>query len=68
MRLIASLAVVVAGMDKAAIVADIRLATVVGVDTDNIVEAAAFAVEQASLIAIHNYHKTLTQKQQGRRI
>jgi hypothetical protein len=57
---------VAAGIRKA-VVADIRQATVAGVDTD-MVEEAAFAVEQASLVAIHNYHKTLTRKQRGRRI
>jgi hypothetical protein len=67
--LIAALVVVVADMGKA-VVADIRqAATVVGVGTDNIVvEAAALAADRASLAAFHNYRKTLTQKQQGRRI
>ena len=44
-RLIAASVVVAAGMGKAAIVAGIRKAVVVGVDTDNILGEAAFAVE-----------------------
>jgi hypothetical protein len=60
--------VAVAGIHKA-VAAGIRKAIAAGTDTDNIVvEEAAFAAEQANLMACRNYHKTLTRKQQGCRI